>query len=117
MRRLTFGLMLALVASSAVGCTTCYSPFDHCYPTYTGAPGESCCGPRHSSILDANYGAYSEYEVEYGPTDLIDEGVIDEGVMPEATSEIPRETNARRTKLRPIPDRTTSRMSGPKLRR
>ena len=113
MRRLLLGLMLAFVAGGATGCTTCYTPFDHCGPTYTGAPGETCCAPRRSSILDYGYGAYGgEYDVEYGPTE-----VIDAATMPEASNVIPHETNARRTKLRPIPDRTTSRVTGPALRR
>ena len=112
MRRLTFGLMLAMITSSAVGCTTCYTPFDHCGPTYTGAPGETCCAPRRGSILDVGYGVYGEYAVQYGPGD-----VIDEATMPEATNPLPRDTSARSTKLRPIPDRTTSRMTGPTLRR
>ena len=113
MRRLLLGLMLAFITSGAIGCTTCYTPFDHCGPTYTGAPGESCCAPRRSSILDFGYGAHpGEYSVEYGRGE-----VVEETVMPEAPGAIPHETNARRTKLRPIPDRTTSRMTGPALRR
>ncbi|MCA9102142.1 MAG: hypothetical protein KDA63_13355 [Planctomycetales bacterium] len=108
MRRLLLGALLALVAGGSLGCSTCYSPYDNCYPTYTGAPGESCCGPRRGSILD--YGAMGGYEeVHYGPSEIIEGPVeMDGAVMPEASTGGPSATSARRPKLRPIPDRMTS---------
>jgi hypothetical protein len=111
MRRLLLGLMLGCVAVGSVGCTTCCTPYDHCGPTYTGAPGETCCASRQGSVLD--YGSFAgEYDIEYGPSE-----VIPETTMPSASSDILHETNARRTKLRPIPDRTTSRLPAGTIRR
>jgi hypothetical protein len=108
MRRLLLGLMLGCVAGGSVGCTTCCTPYDHCAPTCTGG---TCDTSRQSSILE--YGSFDgQYDVEYGPTE-----VIEETTMPAAPADVPHETNARRTKLRPIPDRTTSRAPATTMRR
>jgi hypothetical protein len=111
MRRLLLGLMLGCVAGGWVGCTTCCSPYDHCAPTYTGAPGDVCDASRRGSILD--YGSFEgQYDVEYGPTED-----ISETTMPSAPADVPHESDARHSKLRPIPDRTTSRAPVSTMRR
>lgn len=111
MRRLLLGLMLACVAGGSAGCSTCCTPYDHCGPTFTGAPGESCCASRQGSVLD--YGSFTgQYDVEYEPTE-----VIESASMPMAPTDVRYETNARRTKLRPIPDRTTTRAPATTMRR
>jgi hypothetical protein len=117
MRRLLLGMMLACVTGGSVGCTTCCTPYDHCGPTYTGGPGESCDAPRQGSILDYGPVSYEseydgEYQVEYGP-----DRVIDDRATSDAPGAVPHEANARRTKLRPIPDRTTMRVPNGTIRR